>query len=177
MSDAGGQGGPFPGRLQDPEGPLGRQLYLLPVGALSEIPAAVSELAAKHFVLFLALDARNVPDAHMLPVARRLLEMGLAYLVAWGPDCERVHDRFDDAEIENELKQDSGSVVMTTWHDKDSLEEALWFALFSAYPAPPYDEDCSAVVAVAVANPDWQDTIHRYLADVPSLSRAVGACW
>jgi len=157
-----------------PEPELGRDLYWVALSAVSEITAALSSPPSRHFVLFLALDARNVPDDDILSVARALLPMGLGYVVAWGPDCERVHDLFDRAEIERELVKDSGSVVMTTWHDNEPLEEALWFAVVNTVPAPPYDEDCTSVIAVSVSNQDWNDLIQAYLSNTTELKRAVG---
>ena len=53
-----------------------------------------------------------------------MLEQGIAYLCVWGTDCERVHDLFDLERMPDEPK---GRVVMTTWHSKESLSEALWF--------------------------------------------------
>ena len=97
---------------------------------------------------------------------------GLVYLVAWGPDCERVHNLFDTIDAEENPETDT--VIMTTWHSEESLEEALWFALFSAWPAPPYDQDCSSTVAVTIANTSWGDAVESYLGDVNSLRRAVG---
>jgi hypothetical protein len=63
---------------------------------------------------------------------------------------------------------------MTTWHTDDSLEEALWFAVVSAYPAPPYHLDCTSRVCVAIGNPAWATQIASFLSDLNSLRRAVG---
>jgi hypothetical protein len=158
--------------LKEPNGPLDRQLFSLRVETPAEAQGALRALPARRFVLFLAWDARNASDETVLQLARALVIDGLAYLVAWGPDCERIHDLFDVIDAEKNMETDT--VIMTTWHSKESLEEALWFALFSAWPAPPYDQDCSATVAVAIANSSWGDAIERYLADVKSLSKAVG---
>ncbi|HEV7504955.1 MAG TPA: hypothetical protein VGS07_08595 [Thermoanaerobaculia bacterium] len=158
--------------LEEPSGPLDRQLFSLRVESPGEVHGALQALESKRFVLFLAWDAHNASDETVLQLARALVAEGLAYLVAWGPDCERVHDLFDRIDMEENVEADT--VIMTTWHSNEPLEEALWFALSSAWPAPPYDQGCAATVAVAIANNAWGDAIHGYLGDLKSLTQAVG---
>jgi hypothetical protein len=52
------------------------------------------------------------------------------YAVAWGLDCEAWHDSVDGANLR---EFDYGNIpadrfVMTTWHSKEPLSEAFWFA-------------------------------------------------
>jgi len=46
---------------------------------------------------------------------------------------------------------------MTTWHDDERLEEALWFAVNSAFPAGAYEQTCKTLVTVTIGNQDWGD--------------------
>jgi hypothetical protein len=74
------------------------------------------------------------PDASSLSAevigeaAAQLLEAGLMYLCAWGPDCERVHDIFDEMEVIREIDSgvESKRFLLTTWHN-EPLEEASLF--------------------------------------------------
>jgi hypothetical protein len=159
-------------QVEEPNGPLGRQLFSLRGDSPAEVQGALQALQSRRFVLFLVWDARGASDETVLQFARALVAKGLVYLVAWGPDCERVHNLFDTIDAEENPETDT--VIMTTWHSEESLEEALWFALFSAWPAPPYDQDCSSTVAVTIANTSWGDAVESYLGDVNSLRRAVG---
>ncbi|MFZ5891951.1 MAG: DUF7684 family protein [Myxococcota bacterium] len=61
-----------------------------------------------------------------------------------------VHDVFDLVSIE---RSSDAPVIMSTWHEKESLEEALWFALVSAYPVGTFAEQCGSVVAIAIGSP------------------------
>jgi hypothetical protein len=164
--------------LHKRRGPLQRAIYSLHVSALEELLAAVpTNLPGARFVLFLAWDARGIPDETILAVAQRLVRAGLSYIVAWGPDCERVHDVFDDADIiENPESNtpDTDTVIMSTWHDSEPLEQALWFALYSAYPAGPYDSKTIFTVVAVVASEPWAQAVEGYLEDLASLNRAVG---
>lgn len=59
-----------------------------------------------------------------------LVESGCLYAVAWGMDCEKWHDSVDGANLR---EFDYGDIpedrfVMTTWHAKEPLREAFWFA-------------------------------------------------
>lgn len=59
-----------------------------------------------------------------------LVQSGCLYAVTWGRDCEKWHDSVDGANLR---EFDYGDIpddrfVMTTWHENEPLEEALWFA-------------------------------------------------
>jgi hypothetical protein len=43
---------------------------------------------------------------------------------------------------------------MTTWHERESLDDALWFAVFTAFP--PEGE---APAVLAVCDPEWSGEI------------------
>lgn len=165
--------------LRRRRGPLGRSIYSIHARTPDDLIQVVppTKLAGEHFVLFLAWDARETPDETILTFARKLIRAGLSYIVSWGPDCERVHDVFDDADIlENSESNasDTETVIMSTWHENDSLEEALWFALHSAYPAPPYDATTISTVAAVIANEKWAQAVETYLGDLSKLNAAVG---
>jgi hypothetical protein len=114
-----------------------------------------------HFGLFLALDAREIDSKRLGEPAARLLKRGLAYLCAWGPDCELVHDIFDEEDVARDLGRDTHDVIMTTWHKDESLEEALWFFVHSAFPADGYVRDCTDWVIAPIANPGWEQEIRE----------------
>ena len=163
--------------LENEEGPLDRRIYSLSTETHEELHDAIAAASQHHFVLFLAWDARGVPDQTVISFARSLVRSGLAYIVAWGPDCERVHDLFDEVDIQENPESNApgtDTVIMSTWHDTQPLEEALWFSLHSAYPASPYDRSTTATIAAAIASPAWGASIHRYLQDLPALDQAVG---
>jgi hypothetical protein len=163
--------------LKRKDGPLGREVYSVSVATADELVSAVTVPPGQHFVLFVAWDASKVPDEDILDVARALVLKGLCYVIAWGPDCERVHDLFDAADIElNPASNSVGgdTVIMSTWHDKEPLEEALWFSLYSAYPAPPYDETAVATVVATIGESACASSVDAYLANLAALDRAVG---
>ena len=72
--------------------------------------------------------------------------------MCWGPDCERVHDAIDLADLE---WRPDGPWAMTTWHAREPLAEAIWFALFVAWPDPTFEDNCGSVVGVSIGSPAW----------------------
>jgi hypothetical protein len=83
-------------------------------------------------------------------IARWLVDGGCRYAVTWGPECEAWHDAIDWAMIdkfENREVPDE-DFIMTTWHDKESLREALWFAGHVALH-PEVDLDDTLLVHIA----------------------------
>jgi hypothetical protein len=87
------------------------------------------------------------------------------YACAWGPGSARVHDAFDLVfirETGGEWADDEH--ILTTWHHDESLDEALWFAIFNA--SLPYAEIQSVL---AVVSPPYAEHVERRLADSEQL--------
>ena len=63
-------------------------------------------------------------------VSSWLVKTGCLYFIAWGVACEGWHDTVDWAVLEvfEFGKVPDDKFIMTTWHDKEPLSEALWFA-------------------------------------------------
>jgi hypothetical protein len=141
----------------------GRRFSLLPLQRPADWPAALP-LESRCFVMLLALDARPLADAEIVGLARAALSAGLVYLCAWGPDCERVHDLFDDVVRLEMPEETEDSVIMTTWHARESLAEAVGFFRDVAEPAGGFAAACRDGVAVVVGNAAWQEEIRGYFA-------------
>ncbi|MCO5165939.1 MAG: hypothetical protein M9894_06180 [Planctomycetes bacterium] len=146
----------------------GNDLFALALDAFGEWPTdlAVPGGGSGNFVLLVAADARSSGDASIMEAARRSLASGLCYLVAWGPDCERVHDLFDRVIVDEHFRgaETVEDVILTTWHERDSLEEALAFFLAHARPADAYRATCRSWVAVSIGSEDWAARIASGLA-------------
>ena len=119
----------------------------------------------KHCVVFLAMDARPMSVDEIGHIANWALAQGAVYLCAWGPDCERVHDIIDEVVGNRDLGRTDEDVIMTTWHEYEVLDEALWFAVNSAFPAGAYEQTCKTLVAVAVGSQDWGSQIAKNLSE------------
>jgi hypothetical protein len=130
--------------------------------SLTDLPALIKPSGA-HFVLLLALDATKLEADLIHTVAEALLNKGMVYACVWRPDCERVHDTIDQAIIQRNPDETNGNVVMTTWHDKDPISEAVWFFLNCAWPADDYVHTCSDWIAAVIGNPAWEAEVRAKL--------------
>jgi hypothetical protein len=78
--------------------------------------------------------------------ARSWIEAGTGYMCAWGPASSELDDLFDYATFLPELGTRLPFTLMTTWHDKGTLEEALWFAFYCATAPDDLKEELRSVV-------------------------------
>ena len=119
----------------------------------------------KHCVVFFAMDARSMSADEIGNIANWALAQGAVYLCAWGPDCERVHDIIDEVACNRNPDETDEDVIMTTWHEDQALDEALWFAVNNAFPAGAYEETCKTLVAIAIGSQDWGSQIAKNLSE------------
>src|SRR5262249_25814601 len=134
-----------------------------------DLPEALS-LPSPYFACLLAWDAREASDEAIDTLARKLFCAGCVYVCCWGPDCERVHDRFDMAELA--LRPD-GPWAMSTWHSDEPLAEALWFLLSCAAPEDAYFEGCRAALGVTVGSPAWASEVRAALSSPAEFTARV----
>ena len=141
-----------------------RDLYFLPIRASNSFPESIS-IPSQNFAVFLALDATGLDHTLISSIALPLLRAGAVYFCCYGPDCERVHDIIDEEIFNLELEKDS-SVIMTSWHDDETLLDALWFFVFNSFPDNKYFDTCKAGVAISCGNSAWDDQIIDGLKDL-----------
>lgn len=128
------------------------------VDDLSVIP--VLPLAEGTFCALLACDAIGVSAVAISTALESLLDRGMVYLCAWGPDCERVHDIADEIIVGDGTSDEPDSaLIMTTWHDDEALEDAAWFAVNSAMPSEDFSESFRGVIAISVGDEAWADVL------------------
>jgi len=93
----------------------------------------------------------------------------MVYFCVWGRGCERFHDIVDEIVVADELgnRKFAGplgnDVVMTTWHDDESLEEALSFFTTCAVPTEGLADDSDFRLVICVGNSHWTDVAERLL--------------
>lgn len=108
-----------------------RHLYVSSVESVDEFPDVLGAdgwPVAPHdgFALLVAGDLSGVGAAVIGDMARWCIEHGLFAVSVWGEDCERVHDIFDEVDVDLGAA-DAQPVVMTAWHAHESLPEAIDF--------------------------------------------------
>ena len=115
--------------------------------------------------LLLCLDGRAVPTGAIGRLAEELILGGLHAVLCHGPDCERVHDIFDETEVQLEidgrLDRDPDATILSSWHEYETFADTLFaFAMFrpaDSYPIP------TVRTVVLVDRPDRARDVHRWL--------------
>jgi hypothetical protein len=126
-------------------------------------------LPSNRFRLFVAADITDVSVDAITEFASAALSRGMVYLCAWGRDCERFHDVVDEVVVEDELGErrfvgpTANDAVMTTWHENETLEEALDFFTTLAVPTDGFAADSTFRLVICLENPDWAETATRVL--------------
>ncbi len=109
-----------------------------------------SSIEAQKYILFLASEKLGLPlDVRE---ARKWLDAGARYVCAWGPASSKFDDLFDYASLLPELGTPLPFTLMTTSHNKETLEEALSFAFYHA-TAPEDLEAALNTIVILVDSP------------------------
>ena len=118
-------------------------------------------LPTKRFRLFVAADVTELNADALADFAWAALRGGMVYFCVWGRGCEKFHDVVDEV-IANDFAGErrfagptAKDTVMTTWHDNETLEEALDFFSTLALPTEGLRPNSSYRVAISVGNPAW----------------------
>jgi hypothetical protein len=144
-------------------------LYVLPLPRLIANEISFDGIMG-NFITCLALDGSQVSDLEIQTFASALIQAGCSYFCCWGPDCERVHDLIDSANLA--LAPD-GPWAETTWHDNEPLSEAIWFSFNSARPDPAYEDTTHAVVGISIGNEQWSSEILTAYSDPHRFSKQI----
>jgi hypothetical protein len=91
----------------------------------------LSPWPGEEFALLLVVRARDVaPDEQML-LSRQIVDSGCRYAACTGVDSSSWDDSIDQAVVEAGLdgRRSESRTVMTTWHEKETLEEVIAFFL------------------------------------------------
>ena len=140
-----------------------RELYFVAAPSFAALPESLS-LPSPHFAALLVADTMHVTDEALSALSRQLLQSGCSYFCAWGPGCERAHDLFDQQCLF------TPAVIMTTWHDNEPLDDAIWYFLRTTFPDDAYWDTTGSALAMVVGDRTWAGHVERRMRDIPSLA-------
>ena len=109
---------------------MSKEIVVLELADPGQWPEAAH--ASRPHLLLLCWNADRASSANIYSLAERALAQGAVYVCSWGVDCERVHDVFDEAIVGDGSGPIERLNVTTTWHEDESLEEVVEYALSSA---------------------------------------------
>ncbi len=138
-----------------------------------------SELQSAKFICLSAMDASSAQTDDLSPFCSHLIDLGCAYYCAWGPDCERVHDIMDGLVVGDNPPETYIGCLMTTWHAKESMAEAVDFFLTCTVPDEEFAPiGCSFGLAVVVGSHEWASQIEQHVREwtIASSRENVAKC-
>ena len=128
------------------------------------------QVPSKYFRLFVAANATNVPTEQISRFVEESHRKGMVYFCTWGPDCERVHDIADEVLADQKIfgpllftPITHNDTVMTTWHDDDTLEDALESFVSNSCPTESYVKESDMWLVFSVANSAWTSSIREQI--------------
>jgi hypothetical protein len=142
-----------------------RQLFTLELSAPNEITSV--DVGSPHFCCLIAWDASQSSVEEVSALIDPLIKAGCVYFVCWGPSCEWVHDIIDESDPYTE------SIIMTTWHSNESLEEAIWYFLNVTWPDKEFEETFRASLGLTVGSTEWASKVKTALLDPRAFSTMV----
>jgi len=125
--------------------------------------------SSDHFIVMIAANYRTIHEGQVTSFVNAALDAGACYFVCWGPECEELHDSIDEILV-GSMEISDDNVILTTWHDQESLAYAVWFAINVAWPAKRYEDSCQSVVSVVIDNEPWAREVRSWLGDPRALS-------
>jgi len=137
-------------------GVAGEKGYEIWALALDQPAEITDELAGlRTFGCAVAWDSQNEPVEAIANFARKLIDSGCVFVGFWGPGCERAHDIFDEEEVGDGSGAEDESVVMTSWHEKESWPETLDFLIDFGSPAEDSTNQCNNLLVLSFGSTDW----------------------
>jgi len=147
---------------------FGRKIFLINVSKFKDFDFKKLPQLSEYFTL-LIINSDEVTTEDYSKNVDELINSGLAYLCAWGKDCEKIHDIFDEVavmmEIEQQIDPNDDSVIMTTWHQDQTIKEALFYFLFNTAPTEKYYSDCKISLVLTIGDSNKSENVRKYLED------------
>jgi hypothetical protein len=146
-----------------------RSLHLLELDSVDQLPDSM-EMPGPQFACLLAWDSETL-DVHTVSrFARHVLKLGAVSVSVWGQGCERVHDIFDDEFIEISGHRNDEPTLMTTWHSREPLSEAIWYVLFCLVVDDAFEQTCSSILAISIGKSTCAADIRKAFSNPRSFS-------
>lgn len=106
------------------------------VASLEAMDSEIESMPAAPFGALIVVADDEIALKEYAKIAKRLLESGCAWatLYAGGKRTRKLHDIFDKAIVDYQLKKDPDADMQTSGEPEDSLEEAVRDAVWFAQP-------------------------------------------
>jgi hypothetical protein len=150
-----------------------RRLHLLELASAEDLEE-ISFDFGRHCMVILAWKATDAAADLIAGVVEGLLDRGAVSISCWGEDCRRVHEILTESIVgPTPPVSRYSSSTMTTWHERESFEEALWYALFVAQPTDQFEASCRDSLVLLIDQPEHAAIARAALNDPERFSSEV----
>lgn len=104
-------------------------------------------LPARKFACLLITDGSlNQLDV----ISEQLIKEGCRYFVCWGKNCSALDDVIDHTAVVMKIDGDLNEqdLVMTTWHETETLSEVVWYSKECALPSEEVQSSTLVVIVL-----------------------------
>ena len=144
-----------------------RDLYLAVIEDIRRWPDEIER--PRSFVVITAFDARGLSTGELNGFTRKLVDQGCRCSCTWGPGAGAVDVAFDFAAITaEEAGAPYADEIMTSSHEDETLDEALWYAIWNASPPTAPVDGVLGIVA-----PEWAEHVEKRFEDSEKLNEDV----
>jgi hypothetical protein len=154
------------GRSQMPD----RDLYILELETLQDPVLGAHILDGHKFICFMVGNFTGLSCESVTAFGGKSIKAGAVYFCTWGPDCSMAHDCID---LARDPEETDDTLIPTSWHEKEALYEALYFAIYNAFPSDTYFDDCTAMVAMVLNNSEWSSELRRWMSNPEELQARI----
>lgn len=120
------------------------------------------------FKLFLASEVPQHQDDRAYDVALRFTLAGCCSMCAWGASCSQWDDTFDYAVVIPKVHgtpplpfdpDAPGWCRGTTWHERETLDEARWYLMAVDDPDDGFRPDCQVCLVLVIGGDALASTV------------------
>lgn len=88
----------------------------------------IPPFAGEIYVAFVLLMESSELLSEFDSLSNKLVNTKCRYVCSWGEQCELFHDLVDESDVMLSLdKKNDAPSIMTTWHNNESIEDALFY--------------------------------------------------
>lgn len=128
------------------------------------------KLPEPYFVCTFFFHNTNWDKDDLAKILGRLIKGGCVYFIFHGIRCEEAHDIADAVILELQSSQVTDeNVKMTTWHEKESLEDVVFFTLSAALPAEDYEDSFSSYLIFSFGSSEENTRVRDLLNDIDGV--------
>lgn len=156
-------------RLELGKDSQGRSFTVIGIRSLDDWPGGAHQ-RFEDFGLFLACDANAIETVTLERFAKSAIQQRCAFVCCWGDGCEKAHGAFDSMrDAETSVARNPEGVLMTTWHDDETLSDALWYFTEVAFVDEDYAAEPKLLLVVSVGSDERAQVIAGQLRQVAKL--------